>query len=63
MKYLATTLAFLPALLPTMALAHGKHAETTNDAAHGLLHAALSLEGFATLAALGAVVHFIFIKK
>jgi hypothetical protein len=62
MKYLATTLAFLPALLPTIAFAHGKHAEK-NHAAHVLLHAVLSLEGFATLAALSALVYFIFIKK
>jgi hypothetical protein len=63
MKYLATTLAFLPALLPSLALAHGKHAETNNEATHGLLHAALSFEGFAIVAALSAVVYFIFIKK
>jgi hypothetical protein len=63
MKNLLTPFIFLPALLPTLALAHGKHAETHNDAAHGLLHAAMSLEGFAIVAALGAVVYFIFIKK
>jgi hypothetical protein len=59
MKTLLSTAAFLPALV----LAHGNHAQTSNDAAHGFLHAAMSLEGAAIVAALSAVVYFIFIKK
>jgi hydrogenase/urease accessory protein HupE len=57
-----TQLALL-ATSPTLALAHGKHAETHSDAAHGLLHALLSLEGFAIVAALGVAVYFIVRKQ
>jgi hypothetical protein len=59
MKTLLSIVAFLPA----MALAHGNHAQTSSDATHGLLHAAMSLEGLAMIAALGAVVYLVFIKK